>query len=282
RGSVRLGLSRTGARWSARIDNETPQGLVALLRECAVVCFEPGSHSLISGPSEERRSYLDWGVFHVEPRYPEWSRRYRRALQQRNALLKTDPDPAELASWTQELVAAAEPIAIARAAYFSALQPKLRILSAELIPELGDPIFRCRQGWDEGMPLGTAVERSLDLDRLRKYTARGPHRADWSIQFQHAPAREQLSRGQEKLCAIVCMLAQAQLFRDARGEWPIVLLDDLASELDIAHQNAVLRMLLAQDAQVLMTGTEIPAGLRDTPAPIRRFHVEQGQVQPLV
>jgi DNA replication and repair protein RecF len=280
--TTRLGLMRARGRWSARIEGETPPNLIALLRQCAVVCFEPGSHALISGATSDRRSFLDWGVFHVEHSYPEWMRRYRRALAQRNALLKSEPEPSELMGWDKELIAAAEPIAVARNAYFDELKPELARLCRRLIPELGDPIIEYRRGWSEEHTLDVAISQSNGLDRVRKYTARGPHRADWSLQFTGAPSREQLSRGQEKLCAIACMLAQAELFRSQNGEWPIVVLDDLASELDAAHQRVVVQSLLSSGAQVLVTGTDIPESLSDLGAQERVFHVEQGGVQQLI
>src|SRR5262249_56260258 len=93
-----------------------------------------------------------------------------------------------------------------------------------------------------------------DDDLRRGFTTRGPHRADWSIAFEHAPRREHLSRGQEKLCALACILAQARVFADARGEWPIVCIDDLASELDGPHQEVLVQALRAADAQILITG----------------------------
>jgi DNA replication and repair protein RecF len=82
------------------------------------------------------------------------------------------------------------------------------------------------------------------------------------------------------LTALVCVLAQAWLDATHRGEWPIVCLDDLASELDQAHQAAVVASLRETPAQVLITGTELPKVLEHTSA--RLFHVEQGKLTPLL
>jgi DNA replication and repair protein RecF len=92
--------------------------------------------------------------------------------------------------------------------------------------------------------------------------------------------REHLSRGQEKLTALACVLAQAKLYAQCRGEWPVVCLDDLASELDQSHQAAVVAQLSAARAQVLLTGTEVPQALQSLPS--RVFHVEQGQLTRLL
>ena len=89
-----------------------------------------------------------------------------------------------------------------------------------------------------------------------------------------------LSRGQEKLTALGCSLAQAALYAERKGEWPVVCLDDLASELDRAHQAAVVDQLRQVGAQVLVTGTEVPEALQQGPTQV--FHVEQGRLGPLL
>ena len=94
--------------------------------------------------------------------------------------------------------------------------------------------------------------------------------------------REQLSRGQEKLCALACVLAQARMYALERKEWPVIALDDLASELDREHQRAVIEMAASARAQVLVTGTELPDALRTCGGPVRMFHVEHGTVTSLL
>lgn len=277
--SVRLGLGRTGARWEAKIDGQAAS-IGELVRDCAVVCFEPGSHALIAGGAEERRRYLDWGVFHVEQLFlPAW-RRYQRALKQRNSLLRAgNTITGELLEpWEFELAQSGTQIDIQRETYLSSLRPRLAQEAAALLPELGGVELRYKRGWAEDRDLAELLKEQRGRDLARGHTTLGVHRADWSIAFEHAPMREHLSRGQEKLTALACVLAQASLYAERRGEWPIVALDDLASELDEAHQASVVRRLQAVGAQVLLTGTEVPKALEGVPA--RVFHVEQGKVAP--
>ncbi|MBS0433180.1 MAG: AAA family ATPase, partial [Proteobacteria bacterium] len=94
-----LGMSRTAAGWHLRLNGRDLQQLAPFLEGCAAICFEPGGHSLVSGASEGRRRFLDWGVFHVEPRFLEYWRRYRRALRQRNALLRVRNHEEQFAIW---------------------------------------------------------------------------------------------------------------------------------------------------------------------------------------
>jgi DNA replication and repair protein RecF len=278
----RLGLGRESSRWVARVDGETAATLGSLVQQCAVVCFEPGSHALIAGSSEERRRFLDWGVFHVERDFLLSWRRYQRALKQRNALLRS-PLPVEdavMRPWEAELSDTGGDIDDYRMAYLDRLRPLLANYAQSLLPELGSVSLRYRRGWDDDIELGEALAGRRGRDISRGHTTMGAHRADWSISFENAPLREHLSRGQEKLTALACLLAQAALYAEVRGEWPVVCLDDLASELDSTHQRWVVDQLLAADTQVLLTGTDVPQALTDTSAAL--FHVEQGHVTGLL
>lgn len=277
----RLGLGRDGTRWEARLDGEAVS-LGDLIAECAVTCFEPGSHGLVAGGAEDRRRYLDWGVFHVEHGFLETWRRYQRALRQRNSLLRsgTPVDSPLYLSWEAELGQLAMAIDARRSVYLDALRPLLLAAAQALLPELGAAELRYRRGWGESGDLAVQLASQRGRDMARGHTTAGAHRADWALVFADAPQREHLSRGQEKLAALACVLAQAELFAGDTGEWPIVCLDDLASELDAAHQQTLVELLAASAAQVLVTGTAVPEPLHHLAHCL--FHVEQGQVTRLL
>ena len=278
RGStVDLRLVRAQEAWSGQINGLPAPSLGALLREFGLVCLEPGSHALISGGSAERRRFLDWGVFHVEPDYLGEMRRYNRVLKQRNAALKAEPSDSELDAWDIALAELGEPIAQQRRGYFAPFAEALVRLLDRFLPELGPAEITLEPGWP-GESLAEALGERRRFDRMRGHTSRGPHRADWSLRFAHAPIREHLSRGQEKLCALSCVLAQAERYAAASDEWPVVALDDLPSELDVAHQRVVVALAVEVGAQVLITGTELPAALKEIDTPIRLFHVEHGAI----
>lgn len=278
----RLGLGRRTGRWVLRIDGEEARTLGSLVQHCAVTCFDPGSHGLISGAADGRRRFLDWGVFHVEHDFLVAWRRYQRALRQRNALLRAaaDPDAVQCAAWEQEMATGGELMDVSRRRYLQTLEPHLVDICTRLLPELGQLRLGYRRGWPEEAPLGEYLAQRRGRDRLRGHSGQGAHRADWSLTFENAPSREHLSRGQTKLAAMACVLAQAGAFAEVQGEWPLVCLDDLASELDASHQEAVIGQLRAHDAQVFVTGTVCPDALNATAT--RMFHVEQGRVGPLL
>lgn len=277
----RLGLERSNGRWQGRFDDAAVARLSDLFAACAVCCFEPGSHELISGAGEMRRAFLDWGLFHVEPGFLDLWRRYQRALRQRNALLRTDAPDAAFAAWDIELARSGTALSAMRHRYVEALEPEFRAVAAALMPELGTAALRFDPGFDSSQPDSFAAQLSqrLPRDRARQATGRGPHRADWLPAYAAAPLREHLSRGQEKLTAMAAVLAQARLFRIGKGEWPVLLLDDLPSELDHVHQATVLDEVLGIGAQILITGTELSPAIAARLDEMRLFHVEHGTVR---
>lgn len=280
----RAGLRHSGQAWEGRLDGAPVEHLGELCAALAVVTFEPGSHDLVTGGSEGRRRLLDWGLFHVEPEFlPLW-RRYARALKQRNALLKDRVASHQLDAWDRELGESGEAITHHRQRYLDCWAPRFRVAAAELLPAGGEAALSFIPGWrrDE-LRLADALLLARERDLAVGYTSVGAHRADWRIGFHALPNREMLSRGQAKLTALALLLSQATQHAALRGDWPIVALDDLASELDRSHQQRVLEWLLSTGAQVFITGTEPPAALSDMPVPsdLTLFHVEQGNLTQL-
>ncbi|MDQ3288677.1 MAG: DNA replication/repair protein RecF [Pseudomonadota bacterium] len=280
RSARRAGLRHNGQAWTGRLDGAAVSHLTELCAALAVVSFEPGSHALISGGAENRRRFLDWGMFHVEQDFVSVSRRYSRALRQRNALLKARASAGHLDAWDHELAEAGEPLTRGRQRYVDALLPLLQETGAELVPSVGMLTAEYAPGWrrDE-MPLADALLLARSRDMMMGYTSVGPHRGDWRVRLGDLPGREALSRGQTKLVALAALLSQAEHHAHVRGDWPIVALDDLSSELDRVHQGRILQRLLATGSQVFATGTEVPASMRELPGEFALFHVEHRSIE---
>lgn len=282
----KAGLRHLGQRWEGRLDGESVSQLGELCAALAVVTFEPGSHALVTGGGEPRRRLIDWGLFHVEQaeggqEFLRLWRRYARALKQRNQLLKARVRDGQLDAWDHELAEAGEPLTRYRQRYVEQLEPELQAVADELIPSLGRPVLGFHPGWSrDQLSLADALLVARDRDLTYGYTSVGPHRADWRIDYPALPGREALSRGQAKLTALSILLAQAAHHAQAAGEWPVVALDDLASELDRNHQGRVLQRLVSSGAQVFITGTEAPSALSGMEIDPRVFHVEHGVVLP--
>lgn len=276
RGLRRIGIERSREGWRGRVDGDELSTLSELFRLAPVCCFEPGSHALMTGPAEDRRALLDWGLFHVEPNFLLRWRRYQRAVKQRNALIRTQGADSWFDPWEQEMGEAAAPLEALRSDYVRQVAGQVVRVSEILCPELGKPELVFRDGWKEGTPEGSIARTAQwrlerDKDRERGFTRRGPHRADWRVRFAELGASDHYSRGQAKLAALVLLLGQVLHHRSILGEPPIVLLDDLPAELDSRHQERVLRFLDGLKAQVLVTGTH---ALQSEVL----FHVEHGKV----
>lgn len=278
----RAGLRHTGTAWEGRLDGTTASQLGELCAAFAMVTFEPGSHALVSGGGEPRRRFMDWGLFHVEQAFlPQW-RRYARALRQRNALLKLRGSATQLDAWDAELADSGEAITHARHAYIATLEPAVQTMAATFAPALGEPTITLAPGWrSDDLSLADALLIARDRDLSLGFTSVGPHRGDWRLRYPTMPDGAVLSRGQAKISALSCLLAQARCHATDRGEWPVIALDDLASELDRSHQARVLDFLAQTDAQIFLTGTELPASLLRATSSAALFHVEQGIVQRL-
>ncbi|MFP7723316.1 DNA replication/repair protein RecF [Lysobacter sp. A3-1-A15] len=273
----RAGLRHTGSDWTGRLDGRDVTQLGDLCAALAVVTFEPGSHALITGSGEHRRRFLDWGLFHVEHGFlPAW-RRYARAHKQRNALLKRRGGADELGAWEREMADAGDLVTRHREVYLASLQAHIQPLLREWAPALGAIELSYQPGWRrDATSLDDALLLARERDMAAGHTSVGPHRADWRVDFDSLPGREALSRGQAKLTALAAILGQGEHQAVQRRQWPVVALDDLASELDRAHQRRVLERLDDWKAQVLITGTDAPAGLGEAGRMAAVFHVEHG------
>ncbi len=273
------GLQHAGNTWQAKLNGQHTSSLTELCAEIPVVTFEPGSHELIGGGAEHRRRYLDWGLFHVEQEFIQQWRRYARALKQRNALLKTQANANLLEPWEREMASSGETISRHRSLYLEQLDSELNGAVSRYLPELGKAQLSFMSGWKRAeLSLQDALTLSRQRDLATGNTSVGPHRADWRVDYEALPNRETLSRGQEKLTALACVMAQAENYAHRKNEWPVVCMDDLASELDSEHQEQVLAHLHASRAQVILTATENHASYGKQIQIETRFHVKHGQV----
>ena len=276
----RLGLERRATRWAGRIDEQPLQRLTDLFQRCATCCFEPGSHALVAGGSEGRRAFMDWGVFHVEREFLGQWRRYQLALRQRNVLLKASAVDDQFEPWEAEMARSGTLITRFRQEYVVRLGLAFATVASRVVPELDGPGIDFVAGWDAGHEagLGEQLGARRSHDRHRLTSTIGAHRSDWRPRFASGDSAATLSRGQQKLVALSLVLAQASVFRDQAGEWPVMLFDDLPSELDSVHQELLLSELLACQAQCLITATELSGPMRELVDQVRQFHVERGVV----
>lgn len=274
RDSIGVQVSRADGT-VARISGATTGSLTELTQAFPVQVIDPGVHKLIEDGANRRRRWMDWAVFHVEQGFGELWVRYSRALKQRNAALRSQP--AQAAIWDSELSRLGELIATARRRFVEELQPYWRE-SVQALSGL-EPELYYFKGWAQDHSLAEALAASRSRDEARRITHPGPHRADVLVRLNGRPAREILSRGQQKLVAVAMTLAQLNLLQEATQTSSTLLLDDPAAELDGDHLRRFIGQVGRLRSQLVLTSLHPDSQLFGTPD--RVFHVEQGRVQPV-
>ncbi len=273
------GLQHSGASWTARMNGEPQDNLSLFCQEFPILTFEPGSHALITGSSDNRRRFVDWALFHVEPDFIHVWRRFNRVLKQRNALLKTQPSAQALSAWDLEFAETGEQLGQFRQNYLNALYPEMCAIAARMVPEYEAFALNYQHGWKhDQVRLLDALRLNFVRDMQTGYCGVGPHRADWQLTLGETLTQQHFSRGQGKLLALAALLAQARHFYAVKGFWPILCFDDLASELDNRHFQLVTEVLSESNGQIWITGTESDPTLKNRFTDSQLFHVEHGRV----
>lgn len=271
--SVKIGLRKTTVATDVKINGVRINKLSLLARELPLHLITPRSHEIIEGKADYRRRFLEWGVFHVEPRYQYYSARYQRVLAQRNAALKRDV--ASVDHWNIELARCGDELNQMRLEYLRALEPILIDELQYLIPNISISLS-WKQGWDQNTDLIDSLTRNRERDIHKGYTSGGPHRADLVIMSSGEPASRILSRGQQKLIVIGLILSQSKLLKNITGMNPIIMVDDLESELDQTNKISIVQRLIAQNTQVIITRTD--NNRTSNYQMDKLFHVEHGAV----
>ena len=269
--SIEVGTEGTRARISGR----DVESLAELSQMFAVQVVDPGIHHLIEEAGYRRRRWLDWAVFHVEPLFMSNWTRYTRALKQRNAALKLRD--ADATHWDGELSRLGELITRSRQELMERLVPYWRRTVAELCGLEVD--LHYQRGWSHEHSLGEALAAWRTRDAIRQITHAGPHRADVAVRVHGRPAKEVLSRGQQKLIAAALIVAQLKLLKDATALTPTLLLDDPAAELDAMHLERFVDEVSRLRCQLVVTSLHAESRLFG--APDRTFRMEEGTAHPL-
>jgi DNA replication and repair protein RecF len=235
-----------------------------LLDAIRVSVFAPDDLELVKGGPSARRRYLDDALVALAPKHDALRRDLDRILRQRTALLRQSggrltPDIATtLDVWDSKLVTAGEALADARAALVANLEPALAKAYADLSPTRGAVTASYDAPWrSAGLAAALAEARA---DELRRGVCLvGPHRDDLTLRINAMPARTHASQGEQRSMALALRLAAHRLVADTLDDVPVLLLDDVFSELDPDRTENLLAHLPAGQA-VLTTAGPLPAG----------------------
>lgn len=251
------------------------------------VLFCPEDLALIKAGAAERRSFLDHAICQLRPRYAEALAQYSKLLDHKTRILRDwekHPSLLDVLEDFNEAMARAGALVIHYRAHFVR---KLAEKAAQIQTEFsgGRETLALHYATVSTVrdPLGPTVELYEDLRRHQDSHAKaerdarsclsGPHKDDLVARINGQPARQYASQGQTRTAALSLKLAERELFRDDTGQWPILLLDDVLSELDARRQDFVLRRITG--GQVILTGCEAPDGSFPEG---RTLHIMQGKL----
>lgn len=226
--------------------------------------------ALVTGGAEERRQYLDFLGAQWHPAYRTALREYRKALKSRNSLLRHPRrTTAALQSYACILSRHGETLRTLRRQLLSLLQPHICQHHGAISSQAENAALAYRPSATR--PLLEEWERSLEADERAGFTTIGPHRDDFELSINGAPAAAYASEGQQRTLAIALVLAQASLLQVETGHAPALLIDDVFGELDPPRRHALLA-LLPTDSQLFITTTHLDWLKEAPPAPIVRVN----------
>lgn len=262
--SVECVFQTSPRRASAYFVQDARTPLLNFIGVLPSITFLPQDLDLFTGSPSGRRNVIDALLSQLQPTYAERRLSYEKVLKQRNALLRRiaegESPSSDLDVWDAELSLHGTGIRRERA---KVLESFSRMLPAELRSLSESPATLTVRSSIGSGDLAADLQHSRAKDILLRTTTVGPHRDDWTILADDHPIGDYYSRGQQRSAFLALLFVSASLFEAHRNERPVILLDDVLSELDDAHQQALLRRL--EGHQVLLTTTHpIPqiTGLR--------------------
>ncbi len=253
-----------------------------------VTVFSPDDLELVKGAPALRRRYLDDLLAASSPRYEAARADTDRVLRQRNALLRTPRLDVEarttLDVFDDQLARAAGELVRGRLRLAERLLPEVRGAYQALAGAPTDVSAAYEADWSDGPldasgDLETMLRRALDARRTQEIergtTLVGPHRDEWRLTVAGLDARSHASQGEQRCLALALRLGGHRVVADVIGENPVLLLDDVFSELDPERAGALVRHL-PEGQTILTTAGTVPAGIRVE----RLLRVRQGALEP--
>jgi DNA replication and repair protein RecF len=248
-----------------------------LLGALRVTVFSPDDLQLVKGGPAERRRYLDDTLVAQHRRHDATRSDLDRVLRQRNTLLRqaggrlTAEVAATLDVWDAKLATIGSELASARAQLVEQLGPTVAKAYDQVASTGADVGVQYQQSWDG--PLADAIRAGRDTDVRRGVSTVGPHRDEVALTIGGLPARTHASQGEQRSLSLSLRLAAHEVVSESAGSAPILLLDDVFSELDPGRSEALLENLPAGQA-ILTTAGAVPEAAR----PAARFRVVGGRV----
>ncbi|MGD9640255.1 MAG: DNA replication/repair protein RecF [Synergistaceae bacterium] len=281
--NIRLLLDKE--RKEVRLNGKKPDSYQDFFSGIAPVLFAPEEIQLIRGTPTGRRTLIDRAVFQGNNRFIQASIDYNRYLRQRNKLLKDERPAEEIIPWTQGLIETGVRIRIERILYLERLSPIFREVYGNITDNLETaetsyPITESDECLLKEL-LSEEFFRTQDREKQWKQTLAGPHRDDPIFTIDGKPLRQYASQGQQRSFILAFKIAQIIELEKRTGVTPVLLLDDLTSELDQQRQKFFFNFIQQRSGQVFITTTDIDPLIRRGLTDGSFYAIEDGAIHPV-
>ena len=270
--------------------NSVPKKAVDLIGQVTIVLFAPTDLRLVDGSPEDRRRFLDRALCQIRPHYCQALMRYRKVITQRSALLKRirdhQEDPRSMEYLDEKLTEWANLIIYERRRMVDALNQHVDALQGiisggrEHLQIVYRPSFSVDANWNTMEALEHYRQQLRDVWRKEMNQGvclLGPHRDDLEFVVNDVNMLTYGSRGQQRTAALSAKFAELAFMRAATSEEPILLLDDVFSELDASRREYLLRQVLERE-QTLITATDYSSFPEEILAQAHRYEVIAGEI----
>lgn len=283
-GSVEIILSKNKNKF-AKVDGVKIRKASELLKNIYLVIFSPEDLKLVKDEPEKRRKFIDRELCQIKPAYYDNLAKYKRILMQRNAYLKEyETDKSILDVWDMQLARHGAAITEYRKEFIK----KLSIISSNIHSGISNGRENLKINYSPNLELYddkkiqeeifySTLKKSFENDIRQRTTTRGPHKDDIEFFINDINARSFGSQGQQRTAALSLKLAETSIIKEESGETPILLLDDVMSELDLERQEFLIKSL--SETQLFITTTEIPDILKEKLTDGKVFYVENGKIK---
>jgi DNA replication and repair protein RecF len=264
-GLRRLAVQVDGTGRTAWLDGKVQDRLEGYFEGLAAVCFAPDDLLLVKGSPDGRRRFLDRAAFNRWPAVLAEVRDYLRALRSRNAALRTSSPEVE-ESFREPLARAGARLVMRRRDVVAELAPRVDVAFHQISgpdaprvqvsyrPAGAIPIDGSEA--EVAGRLSAALAARCSRDRERGFTSVGPHMDDLALTLSGRPARTYGSQGQQRAVVLALKIAEIENLRELLGRPPLLLLDDVSSELDPEKNRFLLEYLRSLDGQAFLTTTD--------------------------
>ena len=277
---VEIAVTKDGKK-GVKIDGVKAKKMADLLENVYIVIFSPEDLRIVKDEPEKRRKFIDRELCQIKPSYYNNLNQYKKVLSQRNAYLKEyEINDSILDIWDMQLAEYGSKIIEFRTEFIK----KLNVISSKIHKDITNRKEELEVIYEPNIEycknLSEVFYKELKLNRAndirRRTTVKGPHKDDLKLLSNGIDIRNFGSQGQQRTAALSLKLSEIKLIEEETGESPILLLDDVLSELDKERQNYLINSL--SDIQVFITTTELSEEVEQSLGNIKYFDISSGSI----